>query len=355
MSIHAIKPETVEKIRRQRRATFITSAIIGILSVVLVMLVLSMFLLLPVFMETPTIMTYESNASETEQLEVKKTPTNLQRKPSAPSASMAKVIAATTVSTVSIPVPDVEVASPSMDFGEGEDFGEGWGDGSGFGSGGGGASFFNQKVKAERVAYVIDYSLSMKGERERLMRAELAKSVSGLSSGMSYQMIFFAGPTWVAGDEVDMAGSRNSAVIKSGGVKYDWDTRSGVQGWEPKGRKQKPDWIQAGPSARDKAVKLVKTSPLVWGTTWEPALDMAMAMDPAPQIIYFMTDGATGGDMVALAKKIGARAKAKRTIINTVAMMEPKAEKAMKELAERTGGQFTIIDKGGKVREVPLK
>ena len=42
-------------------------------------------------------------------------------------------------------------------------------------------------------------------------------------------------------------------------------------------------------------------------------------------------------------------------MINTVAMMEPKAEEAMKELAKRTGGQFTIVQKGGKVKLVQLK
>jgi hypothetical protein len=57
---------------------------------------------------------------------------------------------------------------------------------------------------------------------------------------------------------------------------------------------------------------------------------------------------------VALAKSIGAKAKAKRTIVNTVAMMEPKAERAMAELAKRTGGQFTVIEKNGKVRQMPL-
>ena len=42
-------------------------------------------------------------------------------------------------------------------------------------------------------------------------------------------------------------------------------------------------------------------------------------------------------------------------MINTVAMMEPKAEAAMKDLAKRTGGQFTIVGQGGKAKLVPLK
>ena len=33
--------------------------------------------------------------------------------------------------------------------------------------------------------------------------------------------------------------------------------------------------------------------------------------------------------------------------------MEPKAEAAMQDLAKRTGGLFTIIEAGGKIRQVP--
>ena len=93
----------------------------------------------------------------------------------------------------------------------------------------------------------------------------------------------------------------------------------------------------------------------MWGTIWTPPLEMAMSMDPPPQIIFFMTDGATGGNVVEEAKKIAAKAKSKQIIINTVAMMQPKAEAAMKELAKRTGGQFTMVEQGGKVKLVPLK
>ena len=47
-------------------------------------------------------------------------------KPSAPQSSMSKVTSATT-SSGSIPTPDVDLATPSLDFGEGKDFGTGWG------------------------------------------------------------------------------------------------------------------------------------------------------------------------------------------------------------------------------------
>ena len=46
--------------------------------------------------------------------------------------------------------------------------------------------------------------------------------------------------------------------------------------------------------------------------------------------------------------------KIKLDYAKTVPMMEPKAEKAMKKLAKRTGGQFYIVRKGGTVTVVPV-
>ena len=354
MSIHAVKPETEAVIRRQRRTSFITSSIISVLVVVLLMVILSLLLLAPIFKDAPVIVTYQSGSIETEIVQERQVSTSIDRKPSAPSSAMAKVIAANTESPMAVPVPDTEVTTPSPDFGNGDDFGEGWGSGSGSGDGGGGATFFRQQVKATKVAYVIDYSLSMRGVREKLMRAELRKSVEGLPLSMSFQLIFFAGPTWVAGDEITMAKGNKSAEVKGSGGTFDWISKGSAHDWNPKGRKQQSKWLEVSPAKRSKSLKLIETTPLVYGTNWEPALEMALAMDPAPEVIFFMTDGITGGNAEALAKSIAARAKRTKIIINAVAMMEPKAEAAMKLLAKGTGGQFTVIENGGKVRKVAL-
>ncbi|MFT5632336.1 MAG: hypothetical protein ACI9SQ_000040 [Rubritalea sp.] len=58
-------------------------------------------------------------------------------KPSSPSSSMAKVIAANTPSASAIPVPNEVVNDPSLDFGDGDDFGDGFGTGSANGVAGG--------------------------------------------------------------------------------------------------------------------------------------------------------------------------------------------------------------------------
>lgn len=136
MSLHAeLSPEALERLHAQRRNSTITSCVIAILVVVLIALILGVFLLPSLVKETPTIVTYESNLNEETQLEEKKVQTSMDRRPSSPSSSMAKVITANTSSPVAVPVPDVDVTTPSMDFGDGNDFGNGWGDGAGAGGG----------------------------------------------------------------------------------------------------------------------------------------------------------------------------------------------------------------------------
>ena len=353
MSIHAkLSPEAQARLAAQRRNSTITSMVISVLVIVIICLALGIFLLPSLIKETPTIVTYQANETKTEEPQPEKIKNAIQRKPTSPSSSMVKVIAANTVSAVSIPVPDVTVDTQSVDFGDGEDFGGGWGDGVGTGSGGG-ASFFNQKVSGERIAYVIDYSLSMKGERDALMRKELAKSVGGLSASVKFQMIFFSGPAWVAGS--DLPGfnySTGKATVKGkGGHSYEW-TGKGLHDWTPKGKRQPAEWLDVTSSQLTESLKIIKTDPLSGGTDWENPLLMAFDMEPPPNVVFFMTDGAVGGrDMMALVKDLAAVAKRKGIVVNTIAMMEPKAEEPMADLAKRTGGEFTVIDANGKVRQ----
>lgn len=353
MSIHADTSKAQAAFQKQQRRSFISSCIVGGLFILLLALVLSLILLPPTSKEVPVIVTYQAASVDETDLDARRVVTRQQRRPSAPSSTMAKVIASSNISPTTIPVPEIEVINPSADFGDATDFGSGWGSGNDFGAGGG-ASFFNQNVKANRIAYVIDYSGSMSGERDKLMRQELTKSVKGLASGMQYQLIFFAGPVWTAGDKVEMQ-ERKTAVVTSGRDKFNWAGPRGAHSWEAKGTKQTAPWIQFDDNELKKSLKHIKDTRLVYGTVWNPPLEMAFAMDPPPQVIFFMTDGIIGGDMVGNAKKLASKAKSSNIIVNTIAMMEPRAERAMMELAKGTGGKFTIIEKGGKAREVPIK
>lgn len=139
MPIHAqLSPETQSRLRRQKRATTISSVIIALLGLILVGLILLLISLRLVSQDVPLIVGYQATSKTDEELETRKVQTTTQRKPSSPSQSMSKVIASAATSSVAIPVPDFPVEEPSVDFGSTEGFGSGWGDGSGFGAGGGG-------------------------------------------------------------------------------------------------------------------------------------------------------------------------------------------------------------------------
>ncbi|MDE0835906.1 MAG: hypothetical protein OSA84_06090 [Akkermansiaceae bacterium] len=351
MSIHVkLDPVAEARLAAQRRNSTISSLVISLLVIVIIGLALGLVLLPSLARESPVIVSYKGIEQQEKEPEKKKVTTNVRRKPTSPASSSVRVIASTSSSPVSIPVPDEVVPVESVDFGDGEDFGGGWGDGDGFG-GGGGASFFNQSVKANRIAYVIDYSKSMKGEKDKLMRAELTKSVSGLAPGTKFQMIFFSGPAWIAGD--DASANRGTGVVKdSGGHKFEW-VGKGAHVWKTKGKRQTAEWLDVTVKQLEESLKVIKNSKLVYGTDWTNPLEMAFEMDPPPEIIFFMTDGQMSGrDMVGLSKDLASQAKSKKIVVNSIAMMEPRAEESMFELAKRTGGVFTVVEKGGKSREV---
>lgn len=248
--------------------------------------------------------------------------------------------------------------------GRGNGVGPGSGDGMGVGGFGSGTVFFGQEMKAKRIAYVIDYSSSMKGKREELMRAELEKSVRKLSPMMQFQLIFFCGPAWIAGDQVslDLADPNEDpgvrrATVRHQGQDYKWKSRRvGDTGmaWDPDGKKLKADWLQADPASIDRAAIYIKETPLEFGTHWTGPLEMALEMMPPPEVIVFMTDGASPGTKDKDIEQLAARARSKRTIINTMSLMEPEADAGMKKLAQLAKGTFTVIDVAGAAHVVPF-
>ena len=136
MSLHAqLSPEAEARLRAQQRNSTITSIIISILSVVLIGILLLWILLPTVETFTPEIVSYQAGAEEEKKITKREMTRAVQRKPAAPSSSMAKVIAANTTSLTAVPIPEVDTPDPSADFGDGNDFGDGWGSGEESGAG----------------------------------------------------------------------------------------------------------------------------------------------------------------------------------------------------------------------------
>ncbi|MEM9079545.1 MAG: hypothetical protein AAGC74_02505 [Verrucomicrobiota bacterium] len=351
-------PEVEAALRRQKaRATF-SSLIIALLAIVLFGLGMGYVLVRGISLEQPSVVAYKSVVQDESQLDVKQLTPTLQRKPSAPSSSTARVIASQSLSSTAIPVPDVETPIESLEFGDGDDFGAGWGSGDSSATAGGSMTFFGQEAVAERVAFVIDYSASMyQDDRVGIMKDELSRSIRDLNTGIQYQMIFFAGPVWVAGGEIADPKARKANVVTDPvtGSTYQWRTQGeSFSAWKPRGAKQKAQWLTLDQKARNKSLKDIKKTPLVLGTRWKYALEMALDMDPPPNVIFFMTDGSTGKEAMEVAESVGRKGKSRNIQINCVAMMEPKAHEAMKELAKRTGGDFTVVLEGGRREKVPV-
>jgi hypothetical protein len=150
MSLHAdLSPEALHKLHAQRRNSTISSILISMLSVVLVALILGIFLLPAMIQESPPIVTYIPNSDDPPDDKPDSQRVKLERKPAAPATNISKVIAATTFSPTAVQVPDVDVTTPSMDFGMTDDFGDAWGDSAGFGGGFGNVPASMQKRCSE--------------------------------------------------------------------------------------------------------------------------------------------------------------------------------------------------------------
>lgn len=105
----------------------IVSFFVALLEMVLVGVILTLILLPGFFKETPVMVAYNAPVQAEQEVEQKKK-TKITTKPTAPSSSQARVIAANTASPLAIPVPDMEFndSEVSLEFGSGDDFGAGW-------------------------------------------------------------------------------------------------------------------------------------------------------------------------------------------------------------------------------------
>ncbi|MGE9266771.1 MAG: hypothetical protein ACQKBY_01640 [Verrucomicrobiales bacterium] len=161
MSLHAQpSPETLDRLRRQRRNATLSSlfiAILGMALIVVILLIITMKLSKP---EVPTIVSYTAVSEPDVKQEKPKVEVNRQNKPPSASMSAARVLVAATASPVAVPVADVQVDSQAVEFGMDEGFGQGWGEGEGFEQGSG-MTLFGRKLEVKSIGVVLDVSGSM--------------------------------------------------------------------------------------------------------------------------------------------------------------------------------------------------
>lgn len=190
------------------------------------------------------------------------------------------------------------------------------------------SSFMGVKTEANKICFIIDYSASMKG-RDLVMRSELVEALNKLPPTGEVCVIFFSGPTWLAGEDA-------RALHKN------WQGTNGA-GWFPKPgfKPSRPKWIPVTPSTQKRLAKAVWETPLTYGTVWNNSFEWAFYLSPPPDVIYFMTDGAssppTRGMELIQAKK-------GRTKIYTIGYASPgNAKGPLQEIAAMSGAKSKFV------------
>jgi hypothetical protein len=293
-------------------------------------------------------------STKTEPKMEKKTVMKQVKQTSAASAAspIAKMIRANT--TAKIAAPEVtKVSDGPLGLGEG-DFGDGFGNGSGGGGMGSGAMFFGSKSTGKRFLFVLDHSGSMRPAQVKLRNTELEKALKALPATVQYNVLLFAGGAYFAEKDwtVTIAGRAGGAThneIKApGGKKYLFKSVKGWSDYEFDGSDTslpKSDWINATKANVSRTMKFIEGAKLYGGTDWGLALQIGHRMDPAPEVIFFMSDGTGGNDPGPILKDNRRFGKPK---INTFAMQTRQGAKEFNEIAEKSGGEFVIVLNDGK-------
>ncbi|MBX3406246.1 MAG: VWA domain-containing protein [Phycisphaeraceae bacterium] len=179
------------------------------------------------------------------------------------------------------------------------------GDGLGLGGGGGGgaASFFGVEAQGSRFAYIVDVSGSMRGEKMAALKIELGESIKAMLEHMSYLVVTFSSESLPLGD-----------------------------------RRRWTDATDVG--KRWGLEKIVALE--AWGNTvpW-PAFEIVLAMKPAPDAIYFMTDGIFDpivADQLAV-RNTGSR----KVPIHCISFVDRSAEELMRRIAADSGGTYAHV------------
>ncbi len=191
------------------------------------------------------------------------------------------------------------------------------------------SNFMGVKSQANKILFIIDYSASMKG-RDKVMRYELCKAIDKLPAVGSVAVLFFSGPTWIAGQDA-------KALHKN------WEGSNGG-GWKPKEGHipERPKWMPVTPSNKKKLKEAVVSTPLTFGTVWDNSFEWAFYMNPKPDVIYFMTDGNANKNLQGMEI---IKSKKGKTKIYTIGYGAPAgAKKPLEEIAAITGGKSKFVE-----------
>lgn len=185
---------------------------------------------------------------------------------------------------------------------------EGFGGGGG-GGGGGEATFFGVEARGSRFAFVVDTSGSMLDPAKiGSLQAALIESVEGMIENASFCIMLY-----------------NSGALPV----------------------LTNEWSRATEDRKDVASRTIRSIQPSGGTNPIPAFEAIFKLKPAPDAIYFMTDGVFSQEienqLPGLIETFN-RSGEGRVPLHCITFVDRGAEKLMRRLARQSGGSYTHVE-----------
>ena len=208
----------------------------------------------------------------------------------------------------------------------------------------------SDEAKADRVVFIMDVSRSLTPAQFAMSKAELLDGLDSLEHGTLYQVIFFSGPVWFAHQQFVSGGDRGEdVVIRDGEREHRWKYAFGGHLYEGGDAHPVADWRVAGEETLAASRRNVEEVGKSDGTTWHLPLYTALHLEPAPEQIFFMTDGEIARQDEVITGILELARERGNPSIHTTALMVPGASKALHRLATATGGRHSLVIAGGHV------
>ncbi len=341
------EPTVVEKNSEKKAiAVIVTLALHAALGIIFILITV-----VPVLRDEPELVAKIVSTERSEDMKMEKRTVMKQIKQASTTTAaspIAKMVQSNSVAKMVAPKVERVTEGP-IGLGQGE-FGAGFGASTaGMGSG---ASFFGSQSKGRRFLFVLDHSASMRIDQIELRDSELKKALYKLPPGIEYQVILFGGgalfaePGWKTEGVGDLC-----EVTNPGRRKFTFKPYRGVSDWEFVGKDEdlpKANWLPVNKSNIERSLSVLGSIDKFFGTDWGIALKIGHLLRPAPDVIFFMSDGTGGNDprpILEVNKQFGSPK------INTFAMQTTDGAPQFFDIAKGTGGEFVIVNSKGN----PLK
>ena len=164
MSLHApLSPEALDRLRRQRRRSTVSSLLIAVLVLALFGLLLGLHFLPGLARDANVIVAYHAAPERVDEPEARKIRPQTARKPASPANHAARVIAARMPSAAAVPMPEMDAPEPALEFGEVTDFGSEWGAAAGDGAGAGSMFGSANSIPGALKGRLFDFKQNRRG------------------------------------------------------------------------------------------------------------------------------------------------------------------------------------------------